>query len=1295
MASTTGYVMPSPHLRFEAHSTRPTPVWKPIFPPDKIPMNIYRRHVNEKFQLRLKDSQELHSWSITEPQAFWIDLWDYVGLIPKSLGTKQAYDPAIPISEVPPFFEGTTINYAENVLTQPLVDSQIPALIGLREGQGLDGEVWTWSQLRENVRKARSALLRSGINRGDRVAALISTSVWSVGLFLASASIGAIFTSIAPDLGFEGCISRLQQVQPSILFADSHTTYKGQRRSNCTKISEILKLLRPSPEIFVIPTGPVEVFQPLSTFLGRSTGTDKLDFARLPFTAPLYILYSSGTSGPPKCLVHSHAAILQHKKIGMLHNSLRPGEVVFQYSSTSWVLWNIMVGHLAMGTTLVMYDGSPTWPQPQSMLKIVEKFSVNYWGVSPKYLKELESTGCIPKREHDLSSLRMVQTGGSHLASDQYYWFYKSFPSTVHLTSVTGGTDLVTSWCGTDPAGPLYPGEIQMPILGHDVDIADPIHGHSIKTTGEAGEFVCRKPFPSMPVYMWGDTNNEKYKASYFSQFPFSCWAQHDWASVNPLTKGWTVHGRSDGVLNPQGIRFGSAEIYSITEAAPFSSTIDITLCVGRKRRGIDSDESVFLFVVMRLGQSLSNRLKKELQDAIRQGLSARHVPRFVAQVKEIPMTSNGKKVETLVKEVISTGEMPRTISSTVVNSGCLEAFRQYYSLEPPNARLSLPTAGDRASPLPGERERNEAFPGRLRSVAETESQTRFASTPRAALQHSLNVVSTPDALAEPSGTLVGESPEYVAATQSHVGRSRYLGSRDFRFREEMIEGQTGTPPLLSTTDLELLQVQKVFDFPQRSVLASLVDNYFQYCSPWTPMLEHSDVEELQRNRSSPLLLNALLLAGSRVTSSVILSASPEDFYRKARLLFVLGHERDALASITAVILLQWYNPTGPEHVSTSTSGFWVRIAAGLAYQLGLHREPTIQKDRKLRRRLWWSVVCRDDIISIGTGRPRTINLDDSNVALPTTEDFVAKDPEARLFVEFSCIIRILADLTENIRRKTLTRKTQTHLENALYRWIKYLPSEFHLFGGSPKRLSSYDLNARQLLIPFFVVLFILSRHPHTRTRSVRVSFVASSFVAGIYEDLLNRDELCHCGPVFTFYAFAAGLAQMPALRYRTLVDTAEESLSIIKSSLEVLKKRWGSADGALTALAQMKRLTIQSPPLGEAPDPELADFAPFFDDFGPELCKQYHLLQLKNPTSDAVLWSPPTFTSADSRQAVLADDLNSPVTLIDRNQEFIPQRSSIEHAGDVLLDQSNLFFGDMDPLGSWMDVFGLDLASY
>ncbi|KAH8894560.1 acetoacetate-CoA ligase [Thozetella sp. PMI_491] len=656
-------------------------------------MNQYRKHVNNKFSLDLRNSQELQKWSTSDPQGFWIDLWSYVGIIPElPAGTTRAYDPTIPMTQVPPFFEDARINYAENVLTQPEVRADAPALIGLREGQGLDGERWTWTDLRENVRKIQSALLRSGIKEGDRVAALISTSIWSVAVFLAAASIGAIYSSIASDLGTEGCTSRLAQIRPAILFADSHVTYKGKQRSNLDKINAILEHLNKETIVVLIPLHETtsHTFVDLFDFLSRSSPSDSLQFKRLPFSAPLYILYSSGTSGPPKCLVHQHGVILQHKKVSKLHNSLKPGEVVFQYSSPSWVLWNIMVGHLSAGTTLVLYDGSPTFPQPQAMLDIVQRHNVSYWGLSPGYLQQLQSTGVMPKKQYQIPSLRMVQSGGAHLATNQYHWFYQAFPSTIHLTSVTGGTDLVTSWIGTDPAGPLYAGEIQLPMLGHDIDVADPVTGESIKHLGLPGEFICRQPFPSMPVFFWGDEGNKIYSASYFERFDFPCWSQHDWISFNPITGGSQVHGRSDGVLNPQGIRFGSSEVYSITEAHPFDKVIETTLCVGRRRKGLDSDESVFLFVIMRNGSRFDRDLELSLRDAIRTGLSARHVPRFVIPVKEIPMTVNGKKVETLVKQTICTGELPKSISSTVANAHCLEDFKRYYSIEESDVRAKL-----------------------------------------------------------------------------------------------------------------------------------------------------------------------------------------------------------------------------------------------------------------------------------------------------------------------------------------------------------------------------------------------------------------------------------------------------------------------------------------------------------------------------------------------------------------------------------------------------------------------------
>ncbi|KAF9891067.1 hypothetical protein FE257_005002 [Aspergillus nanangensis] len=682
--------------------TMSKPIWQPVIPADQIPMNIYRAHINQKYHQNLTSSHALHQWSVTHPQDFWLDLHQYTGIVPPLPPTvTRAYDAHLPIDQIPKFFDGAVVNYAENVFHDKVLSRT--ALVGIRENQSLAGEVWTWARLREVVRQLRSAMLRSGVCPGDRVGAIISTSVWSVALFLAAASIGAIWTSIAPDIGVEGCVSRLDQVHPRILFADSASTFKGKSHSNIAKVQRIASRLTSSPEVFLIPMGEnstttttttttnttvsESAFPSLETFLSRSLPSDALHFARLPYSHPLYILYTSGTTGPPKCLVHSHSVILQHKKVSQLHNSLSAEDIVFQYSSTSWVLWNIMVGHLAVGAQLVLYDGSPLWPSPTAMLKILAYHRVTYWGVSPRYLQQLEmaiASGGGPQKVEllegvDLSALKMVQTGGAHLAADQYRWFYRVFPSRVHLTSVTGGTDLVTSWVGTDPAGPLYPGEIQLPMLGQDVDVAHPVTGESVRESGQQGEFVCRAPFPSMPVFFWGDTRDMvKYKEAYFGMFP-GCWAQRDWASYNPVTRGWVIHGRSDGVLNPQGIRFGSSDIYSIVEAHPFNEVISTTVCVGRR---IGSDETVFLFVVMQKPHQLTDGLVQRLKATIKEGLSSRHVPQYIVEVPEVPMTVNGKKIETLVKQIVSTGKVPETVSNTVENPGCLSYFQQFYSME-------------------------------------------------------------------------------------------------------------------------------------------------------------------------------------------------------------------------------------------------------------------------------------------------------------------------------------------------------------------------------------------------------------------------------------------------------------------------------------------------------------------------------------------------------------------------------------------------------------------------------------
>lgn len=691
--------------------TRPSsdlvsPLWTP-HDPEATPMSRYRQRINFKFSKSLKNSQELHQWTVQNPHDFWIDLYDYCGLIPPlPKHTRAAYNPAVRLRDIPTFFPGLKLNYAENVLVPNIhANSCAAALVGLREN-GLDRpETVTWSELAELVRVARSALVRQGIKKHDVVAALMANSIWIIVLFLASASMGAIFTSVSPDMGVTGCVGRFSQVSPKVIFADVDLAVRGVRPAMMGKVLQILRSLpagASKPRVVFVPTGQrphlqqnLDYVKPLGislhTFLLKSRPSDALTYTRLPSDHPLVIVYSSGTTGEPKCIVSPHISILNYKKIALLHNSLGPHSTVFQYSSTSWILWNVMNGHLSVGAKVVCYDGGALYPDPSTLLRICERFKVTYWGTSPRYLLELEQSGIRPS-SFDLSRLNLVTTTGATLTGEQFHWFYSAFPRRIHLSSVAGGTEIASSWIATDPARPVFANEMQMWALGHNCDILDSDTGESVALTGRAGELVCRAPFPSMPSKFWGDIGHKRYREAYFEKFiitdPTSgkhdfldVWAQHDFIVMNPVTRGVQILGRSDGVLNPSGIRFGSSEVYNIVEGPQFNAVLADTLCVGR-RRPTDKDETVFLFVVMAPGHKadFNDDLVTRIKAAIRDGLSPRHVPKFVLRVYDIPYTVNGKKVETAVKKIISALEVG--VSSTIRNPECLKEYERFRNLE-------------------------------------------------------------------------------------------------------------------------------------------------------------------------------------------------------------------------------------------------------------------------------------------------------------------------------------------------------------------------------------------------------------------------------------------------------------------------------------------------------------------------------------------------------------------------------------------------------------------------------------
>lgn len=717
----------------------PQVLWQPK-DPENTPISTYRRHINSKFDLNLRNSQDLHKWSVSNPHDFWIDLYSYTKIIPPlPSNVKYAFDRNVHFRDIPAFFSGHKLNFAENLLmTHYLRSPDAIALTGLRETHLNDPEHITWRELHHLVRIARAALIHHGVKKSDVVAVLMSFSVWTIVLFLATASIGGIFTSISPDMGLSGCLSRLTQVHPVLFFTDTDYAVRGTRSLLLRKVRDILTKLPASqhkPMTVFVPTthAPHTIKHPshnptipsdlgiiLSSFLDPTISEpSELTFAYVPTTHPLFILYSSGTTGPPKCIVSPHISLLNYRKISTLHNSLTPQDVVFQYTSTSWVLFQVALGHLTNGARLITFDGNPLYPDASTPLQICEKFGVTYWGTSPRYLLELEQQSSKPDSpthpsKFDLRKMRMVTTTGAPLLSSQMHWFYDSFPNskTIHLSSVAGGTDIASSWIASDPAGPLHEGEMQMWALGHDCDILSQdaevikdakgntrLDYKSLAGTGQPGELVCRKPIPSMPVYFWGDDEKKsKYLDAYFNRFPTSLpskdnktmkeediqyldiWAQHDLTTRNPVTSGLQILGRSDTTLNPSGIRFGSSEIYHIIESPPFNALISDSLCVGR-RRTHDNDEAVFLFLIpAKHVATIDDALLDKIRGAIRENLSARHVPKFMFQVREIPYTINGKRVENVVKKIISGQDV--TVSSTITNPGCLEEYKKFKDVE-------------------------------------------------------------------------------------------------------------------------------------------------------------------------------------------------------------------------------------------------------------------------------------------------------------------------------------------------------------------------------------------------------------------------------------------------------------------------------------------------------------------------------------------------------------------------------------------------------------------------------------
>ncbi len=617
-------------------------LWYPV---DKFKkqteMFKFLSYIKEKYGLPDAEYRSVHKWSVENTADFWAEIADFTGL----KFTKQAHQIIDNPHKMPgaKWFSGARLNFAENLLQHK--NSARKAIIF--RGENIVKKELTHQELHEQVRRAAAALRQIGIKKNDRIAAFMPNLPETVILMLATASIGAVWSSVSPDFGIKGVLDRFSQIEPKIILAADGYFYKGKAFDSQKKLKGILENL-PSVEkvIMVNYTGNLDSSEiPKSIrwddFVKK---TDKeLIFEALPFDHPLYIMYSSGTTGLPKSIVHSAGGtLIQHLKEHQLHCNIKAEDTVFYFTTCGWMMWNWLVSSLATGSTIVLYDGNPFYPAPDALLQTADELNITFFGTSAKYIASLEQAGIMPKDISDFPHLRTIASTGSPLSNESFEYVYDKWKSDVQLASISGGTDIISCFVLGNPVLPVYLGEIQSKGLGMDVACYN-IEGKEV--INEQGELVCRTAFPSMPIYFWNDPKGERYHKAYFSEYP-NIWHHGDFILENEHG-GIIISGRSDATLNPQGVRIGTAEIYRVLENMP---EIDDSVVVGKKQ---DDDEIVVLFVKLAPNINLDSNLEQTIRKQIKKSCSPRHVPAIIKAVPDIPYTINGKKVEIAVKKII------------------------------------------------------------------------------------------------------------------------------------------------------------------------------------------------------------------------------------------------------------------------------------------------------------------------------------------------------------------------------------------------------------------------------------------------------------------------------------------------------------------------------------------------------------------------------------------------------------------------------------------------------------------
>ena len=628
-------------------------------------MTRYMEWLQKEKQLTFEDYTALWEWSVTDIEGFWSSLWEFF-----DIQSSTPYEGVLGRREMPgaEWFPGAEINYAEHVFRNAGADG--PALIHASEFR-LTGET-SWRDLEERVAAAAASLKNLGVGRGDRIVAYLPNIPEAVIAFLACASLGAVWSSASPDFGAGSVVDRFAQIEPKILFACDGYRYGGKDFDRTDVVARLQEEIPSLQKTILIPyldedVMPLEDAVLWDDLLASNEGAE-LTFERVPFDHPLWVLYSSGTTGLPKAIVHSQGGILlEHLKKVYLHIDLGPGDRFFWFTTTGWMMWNLLVGGLLAGATPILYDGSPAHPDMNALWKLAEETRMTHFGTSAGYL-----TGCMkaeiePGRDFDLSALRGVGSTGSPLPPEGFGWVYEHVKKDLWLYSTSGGTDLCTAFVGGVPLLPVRSGELQARSLGAAVHAFDP-DGKPV--VGEVGEMVITGPMPSMPVFLWNDPEGERYRESYFDVYP-GVWRHGDWILVKDHG-GCVISGRSDSTINRGGVRMGTSEIYSAVEGV---DEVADSLVVDISRSG---ESFMPLFVVLQGGVDLDDDLKKKINKSIRERTSPRHVPNEIFAVPDIPKTLNGKKLEVPVKKILS-GTPPDEAASrdSLSNPESLDRFAE------------------------------------------------------------------------------------------------------------------------------------------------------------------------------------------------------------------------------------------------------------------------------------------------------------------------------------------------------------------------------------------------------------------------------------------------------------------------------------------------------------------------------------------------------------------------------------------------------------------------------------------